>query len=156
MEPLTMALIAAANFAVSAVGSAGKKGIQDAQTDVEVEQAKLESEKTAYDITKAFRESTSYNLALSAMGFGGVSGFKQTMAGSSAALGRDLRAVEKQQRFISISGDSAKAGAATNAFTSNATAAISSVLLAKDLGLFSGKSGVAPPKPGGFKLGGGK
>lgn len=138
MDPITIGLLAAANLAVSATSNSAKKKAQDAQINLEVEQAKLDAEQKAYDVSQAFREATSYNLALNAMGFGGTTGFRQSLATGEAALNRDLGKLAKQQRFTHISGESAKAAASADKFTGNASAGISSLLMANELGLFKG------------------
>lgn len=137
MDPVTAGLLVAANFAASVYSNRQKAKINRTQIDLEVEQAKLQAEERAYESTKQFREFISYNAALSAMGYGGATGFRGVSATATANVNKDLAALNRQQRYADISGMSARASNQTNLFAGNVKAGIDSVLLAKDLGLFN-------------------
>lgn len=138
MDPITAGLFVAASFATSLNNARNSARIERSNIKLQTEQARLQTAEQAYERSKEFRQNLSYNLALSGMGKGGVSGFKGVAAESISDYFADVGALGRQDVFAQLSGQSALAGSKVKKRANVAQGAISAAQLASDLGLFKG------------------
>lgn len=141
MDPATAALLVGASLNMASGMFKGRQMARadKAQIGIEVEQAKLQAEQQALSVAKQFREIISYNAALSAMGFGGATGFRSAASSAESSANRDIFNLEKSQRFAEISGKSAMAGSSLNRLVGNVQTGLSTISLANNFGMFAKK-----------------
>ena len=141
MDPATAALLVGASINMASGLFKGRQvsRADKAQIGIEVEQAKLQAEQQALSVAKQYREIISYNAALSAMGFGGATGFRSISAASESAANRDILNLSKSQRFAEITGKAMAAGSTLNRLTGNVQTGLSTLSLANDFGMFAKK-----------------
>lgn len=140
MDGLTAGLWVAANFASSLISGKNQAKVQEAQVKMQTEQARLQASEQAYERTKQFRQNMAQNLALSGMGFGGVSGFRGLAGQNVSDYFADMGALGRQDMFAQLAG---KAGFAQNKavnFANTVSSFESSVSLADKLRLFKKKA----------------
>jgi hypothetical protein len=137
MDTTTGALWVAASFATSLISNKAEARIHEANTKMQVEQARLQAAEQAYERTKAFRKNLSTNLALSGMGYGGNKGFAGTASQSIADYLADSAALGRQDLFAQLSGQAAFAGIKANKFKKDVGATKTAAQLASELGLFT-------------------
>ncbi len=126
----------AANFGLSAFQARGQRGAQKAQNKIDAAQAMLQTEEMLAARTEQYAQNMAFSLAQSAMGVGGVTGFRQASAFGESVLGRDLKAGKAQLDMIKTGALANKAGYKTGALTTVGSGAISSLNLARELKLF--------------------
>lgn len=127
-----------ANFGLHALQARGQRAASKAQNKIDAAQAMLQTEEMLAARTQDYAQNMAYALAQSAMGVGGLTGFRQGVAMGSDILKRDLRAGKAQLDMIKVGALSQKAGYKTGALTTIGSGAISSISLANELKLFSG------------------
>lgn len=133
---------AAVSFGSQARGARQEKKYNRMQSELDVAQAQLQAEQQSAELVKQYRETTSYNAALAAMGVGSDTGVRGLMAVNAASVRDDLATIEQQKRFSTLQGQIDQAFGKKSAQTKTISAAqntgLQSISLAKDLGLFKG------------------
>lgn len=136
MDPLTASLLVAANFSTSVFSNRSQAKINKTKIDLELAQIQLQASEQALEATKNYRDYISYNAALSAMGFGGATGFNAVSSTATANLNKDIKAINRNVRYAEIGAKLGKATNTANQFASNINAGLESFKLADNLGLF--------------------
>lgn len=139
MDPITAGLFVAASFTSSLISNKNQSKIENAQIKIQTEQARLQTAEAAYERTKQFRQNLSMNLAISGMGFGGVSGFRGIASQSISDYFSDTAALGRQDMFTELGAISNTAASKSNKFVNDVNAGTSAVSLASQLGLFKNK-----------------
>lgn len=133
---------AAISFGTKAMSQRGVAGLESAQIQLQAEQAKLEAEQKALALTRQFRETMSYNVALAAMGIGSDTGLRGVLSESASNLKEDLKVLDRSKRYVDLQATVNRALSGQKGFVSGVKAAqqtgIESLNLAKTLGLFGG------------------
>jgi hypothetical protein len=139
MDAVTAGLFVAASFASGLYANKNQAKIEAANTNMQISQARLQTAEAAYERTKQFRENVSANLALSGLGVGGLSGFRNINAKNTTDYFADLAALGSQDMFTQALGYSKTAATKSKQFSSDINAGLDAFSLASDLGLFTGK-----------------
>lgn len=144
INPTTAIFIAQSiGYAAKTIGNIKGANVRANQNKLESAQAKLAAEESALTLAQQYREATSYNFALAAMGVGTESGLRGVMAKSGQALRDDLRKVELTKKFIDASTamqtSLSQAGLIQSLVKDTTETIGESVLMAQKLGLFNKK-----------------
>ena len=135
-------LFVAAGLYTSLQSNKAQASIERANIKMQTSQAQLQAAEAGLARVKNFRESTSMNLALSSMGFGGTMGGVAAQNQSFANFSSDMAALEKQKSFTALSGESSLTQSKLNKYTRDlgayGNAAKQTSDLASKLGLFAG------------------
>lgn len=140
MDPVTAGYFVMAGISLTANlrGSKNQAKIEAANNKLQVEQARLQAAEQAYERTKSFRQNIATNLALSGIGKGGVSGFRNVASMSIADYFDDASALQRQDSFAQVSGQATKAAIKSNKLLRDVSSLESAASLASKLGIFKG------------------
>jgi len=151
MDPLTAGLFVAASFAASVYTSKQQAKIEESNVQADLANKRLQTAEATYERTKQFRENMATNLALSGMGFGGVSGFRGIASQNISDYFADVAALGNQDLFSIASAQSSRAASKTNRISRDISSLTDAASLATKLGIFKGettKKTKAPKKLG--------
>lgn len=137
MDPMTGALWVGASFVSSLMTNRSVAKTEQAQNRLNTEQSRLQAAETAYERTKNFRRNLSQNLALSGMGFGGVSGFRGITGQNTSDFLGDMAALGRQDTFAQLTGNANRALSKAKRFKNDVGAITNAASLASQLGLFT-------------------
>lgn len=141
MDPVTAGYFVLAGLSLTSNLSASKNQarIEEANTKMQVEQARLQAAEAAYERTKSFRANLSTNLALSGIGKGGLTGFRNVAASSAEDFLSDMQSLQRQDVFAQLSGQSSQAQIRSNKLLRDVSSLESTASLAKKLGIFTAR-----------------
>lgn len=139
MDPTLAGLWIAASMFTSLRANRSQAKVENASINMEVEQARLQNTEMALERTRQLRQNMATNLALSGIGKGGVSGFRNVATQDMQSYFEDVSALTNRDVFAQISGQARRAGVKTNRLTRDVSSLESAASLATKLGLFEGK-----------------
>jgi hypothetical protein len=131
--------IVAASFAVSALQNRSASKLGQAQQKMEMEQANLAAAEATLIRTKELKSALSMQLAQSAAGVGGATGFRQAAGQSMANYTQDVRMIANQARNTALTARSNMGALRLNEMSGGLQSLTNAVSLASRLDLFKRK-----------------